>query len=430
MPLEIYPRGGKFWYRGRIDRLPGSRYYRGSTRTSDEAEARRRLTQIEEREIKRHYAGAERVLSFAEAVLQYPADPATARYLEKILPHLGETACADIAGRDVRQLAKRLYPKAAVDTWRRQVLTPVSAVINAAHDAGQCPPIKIRGFSAHDRIEQDRKRGKASRQAKVPGDWPWIEAFRAAAKDAGKPQLAALALLMFTKGCRIGQAVALTPADLDLQHHRLRLPAAKGHDAQWVEIAVELVVELANLAPRRPRQRMRCHLEDLRRAAVHAFETGQGGRAVFRDGAREVMALAGPSPTGGPPIVSWWKDGKRITKREAATIARTAEGPRPELRVFGYADRWSAGHAWRQLCERAGLDVRMPHAAGRHGFGTEVVGRLGIDPASAAREGRWSSPAVLLNTYAKPVTSSADIQAQIRTNRVQSSPKKSAKRLK
>ncbi|WP_153039816.1 hypothetical protein [Pseudovibrio sp. Ad37] len=58
---------------------------------------------------------------------------------------------------------------------------------------------------------------------------------------------------MFTTGSRITQAVEMVPDDLDLMSHRVFLPSAKGHDAQWVNITTEMVVTLANLPPRNGR---------------------------------------------------------------------------------------------------------------------------------------------------------------------------------
>lgn len=57
---------------------------------------------------------------------------------------------------------------------------------------------------------------------------------------------------------------------------------------------------------------------------------------------------------------------------------------------------------WKQACEKAGIDYLSPHAAGRHGFGTEMIVRQKVDPVSAAHEGRWSNPSVMLKTYSHP----------------------------
>lgn len=250
MPLEIYARGPVWWVRGRVEfnGRPVTAYYRCSTGASDEAGARDWVRAEEDRAIRRHLLGDQAGLTFAEAVILYPAKPAEAKFLLRIVPELGDRFCHQITPQMVRDLAPRLYPAAATDTWKRQVTSPVSAVINNAHHLGRCPPIRIKGWTTAERIAQDQARGKLSRQPKVPGDWAWLQAFT----DKADPYNAALAEFMFETGARVGQAVALRPADLDLQRARVRLPASKGHAAQWIAISMEMVVRLANLPPRAP----------------------------------------------------------------------------------------------------------------------------------------------------------------------------------
>lgn len=206
MPLEIYQRGRKWWVRGRTDGLDG--YINRSLGTSDEAVAAARVREIERKARQRAILGEdapkpEDELTFSQAVLLYDAKPAEAKFLIKIIPHLGETRVRDIKPKAVRDLGRLLYPNAASDTWRRQVVTPVAAVINNAHDLGKCAPIRIRAYTADERINQDRKRGKLSRQEKTAGSWAWLDRFRKHAND----RLGALALFSFTTGARIGQCI-------------------------------------------------------------------------------------------------------------------------------------------------------------------------------------------------------------------------------
>lgn len=255
MPLETYPRGAHWWVRGRVDfnGRPITDYYRCSTGASTQAGAKDWCRDEEERQIRRHLVGEQAALTFAEAVLLYKAKPAEAKYLLRIVPAIGAEPVMQITPQSVRDLAPSLYPDASTDTWQRQVITPVKAVINNAHDLGKCPPIRIRGFATRERVAQDAVRGKKSRPERQPGSWEWIDAFSTAAS----PYLVALAEFMFETGARVGQAVALRPRDLDLQNARVMMPASKGHPAQWVSISMEMVVRLANLPPRQPRDRRR-----------------------------------------------------------------------------------------------------------------------------------------------------------------------------
>lgn len=253
MPLEIYLRG-KVWYvRGRIEfnGQPVTDYYRESTGSSSEAGARQWCAAEEERQIRRHLLGEEASLTFADAVVLYPAKPKEATFLMPIVAEIGGMFLSEITGKFLKQLAPKLYPMASSDTWWRQVVSPARSVINYAHEMGKCAPIKIRSYSEIERIDQDRKRGKLSRVPRKPFTSEWLEAFCAHAD----PYSAAMARFIFETGVRIDQAVSLTAQDLDLMNHSVRIKAQKGHPEQWIKISTAMVVDLANLPLKRPKNR-------------------------------------------------------------------------------------------------------------------------------------------------------------------------------
>lgn len=253
MPLEIYRRGATWWARGRVEYLgaPISGYYRVSTGAATEAGARDWCTQEEQRCIRRHLLGEEKPeLTFVDALELYDSDPRTSEYLIPITARIGEMLVRDITPKLVRDLGPELMPGASTDTWIRQVVTPIRAVINNAHDLGKCAPIRIKGYDKAERVAQDKARGKRSRVRKTPGSWDWLLRFRRHAER----RHAALALFMFSTGARISQAVEMHPKrHLDLQNARACIPGAKGHDDRWVDIPPELVTELANLPVLYPR---------------------------------------------------------------------------------------------------------------------------------------------------------------------------------
>lgn len=251
MPLEPYARGAKWWARGTVDYngRPITGYIRESTGSLTEAGARDWINDREQREIRRYLVGEERALTFADAVLLYDADPLMARYLMPIVEELGALSVVQITPQMVKDMGRKLYPNNSTDMWRRWVVTPTRAVINNAHALGRCPPIVIKGYEKRERIAQDRARGKTTRVERTPGSWDWLLQFR---QHAGKYH-SALALFMFMTGARVGQAVRMTPEDLRLQQNKVRIPDAKGHEARWITVPVELVVELANLPHKVPR---------------------------------------------------------------------------------------------------------------------------------------------------------------------------------
>lgn len=363
MPLVPYKRNGKWWFKGRIDELPASKYYRQSTGSSaslPEQKAIQVIAEFQARQIKRYYAGAEKSLTFSEAVLLFDPDEETAKALIKLVPHIGDRLIADLSPLEIRKLGPKIAPMSSTDTWQRWVITPIRSVINNAHDLGQGPPIRIKSYSKAERLKQDKLRNKKSRVEKTPGSWPWIHAFR---EHSASPYRKAMALFMFETGARISQACALKPEDLDLQNARVRMPEAKGTEEQWVYISTELVVELANLRPRRPR----------------------------------------PSP----------KNKRRMT-----------------LKVFGYASKDGVYKGWKADCKRAGIELIMPHAAGRHGFGTEMLVRQGLDATTVAKAGRWSDKNLMQKTYAHAENTNQRVQDALRTGRVQSESQGKPKQLK
>lgn len=344
MAIELYIRGGVYWCRGRP--ADGDRYVRQSLGTPDEAIAQAAVREIEGIARKRRILGAdaprpEDEITFSACVMLYDAPARDAGYLKPIVRKFGKFRVRDITPASVRKLAKELYPGASTDTWHRQVVTPVRAVINNAHELGKCQPIRIKTFSRDERIRQDRMRGKESRVPKVPGSWPWLQAFMAKAE----PRDAALAYFMFRHGARIGQSVAMTRKDdMNLRAGKVRLPPTKGHDAIWVTLDPEEVVMLANLP------------------------------LPYRGEARD--------------------------------------------RVFGISGGRSGAlyRRWKATCEAAGIDYLSPHAAGRHGFATEMIVRQKVDAPSAA-DGRWSSPAVMLQTYSHAEGAEETVRAAFKAGR-------------
>jgi len=89
------------------------------------------------------------------------------------------------------------------------------------------------------------------------------------------------------------------------------------------------------------------------------------------------------------------------------------------LRVFGFAYRQGVMKGWHQACDAAGIEHIMPHAAGRHGFGQEMLVRSGIDEKAAGKFGGWHDLALMRKTYTHSEDHEAKILAAFRTGLVQ-----------
>lgn len=330
MAIEKYLRGHVYWWRGQLG--DDGDYRRGSLRTSDPDIADAKVRALEAEARKRAILGpdapkVEDEITFTACVALYPVRPHEARYLHPIVRRIGKKRVRELTPEYIRQLGPIMYPYGAVDTWQRQVVTPIRSVINNAHDLGKCAPIRVRAYDRDDRQRQDRLRGKQSRKPKTPGSWPWLLAFM----EHADPRDAACAYFMFRHGARISQAISMDrDTDMDLSKARLQIPGAKGHPPTWVNIDAELVVMIANLP-----------LPYRKATAKRVFYIGGG--------------------------------------RNAAIYRR-----------------------WQEACKAAGIQYLPPHSAGRHGYGTEMVVRQGVNPVSAAHEGRWSNPVVMMKTYSHP----------------------------
>lgn len=253
MPLQIYRRGKIWWVKGRVDLhgKPITGYYRQSTGSSEEGGARDWIAAETDRQRRRHLIGDEAFLTFSKAVMLYPCTPKTAKQLLPITEEIGDLPLSAITGQMLKDLGPRFKPDAGTDTWWREIVTPARAVINHAHEVRKTPYLRVKRYDKFERIAQDDRRGKVSRVERKAGSKEWLAAFRAAAD----PYNAAMAAFLFETAARIAQAVALEPKDMDLPNRRVWLKAQKGHDAQWVTISHEMMIELANLPPKRPMNR-------------------------------------------------------------------------------------------------------------------------------------------------------------------------------
>lgn len=358
MPLKLFKRNEIYWFRGRIEELPSSKYYRQSTGKSSETSARAVLNHFQQREMRLFYSDEDVSLTFADAVLHYKTSPEFAKALIPIVKEIGHLEVSKITPKQVRNLGCKLQPNNATNTWQKRIVSPVRAVINNAHDLGMCSPIRIKAYTDAEWLKQDKWRGKKSRVEKKAGSWPWILAFR---EDA-PPHLAALALFMFETGARISQAVAISFDDLRIVKGSVLMPEAKGIKAQMVRLTPQLYAELEKLEPRYTRR--------------------NNGQMILSD------------------------------------------------KIFGYLRRDSVYKTWKRVCDKAEIDIIMPHAAGRHGFGTEMMVKQGLDAVTVAKVGRWADPQMLFKTYAHPDGAEDKVQEAIRTSRVQAESELESNRLK
>lgn len=139
-------------------------------------------------------------LRFDQAVALYLDHRPNARFLEPLLSHFGRTPVAGINQAALRFAANRLYPGAKPATLRRQVWTPVKAILNHAADDELCAPPRLKAPS-----------GGARRTVFVMPEE--ANAIIRALRGAWLP---AMVTFLFAQGCRMGETITLDGRDVSL----------------------------------------------------------------------------------------------------------------------------------------------------------------------------------------------------------------------
>ncbi|MDO1582392.1 tyrosine-type recombinase/integrase [Rhizobium oryzicola] len=142
--------------------------------------------------------------TFRQAAESYISNGHESRYLDKIMPHLGDMPLAAIYPYDVRELAKTLYPAHSNSTRNRCVITPIRAVLYHGYDRGWGPQSRLRNLK-----EEQPKRKKAASQT-------WLHDFFRQCDRDGAPHIAALVMFMSQTGARVSEALRLAWPDVDL----------------------------------------------------------------------------------------------------------------------------------------------------------------------------------------------------------------------
>lgn len=228
MPLYLYRRGKIWHYRGTV----AGRRLRGSTKTAQKPEAERIANAVESRILKGDRDGPGAILTFSQAAIEYRKLGKVPRYLDLVEDYWKDRLVSTITRGAVKQAAVTLYPKASGATRNRSVIVPTLAVINHAADLELCAPLRMDWFP--------EVRG----EPKVPATQAWVDAFMAHAS----PHLGALACFMYGTGARIGEAVALTWADVDLTARRASITQSKiGGDVRRAHLPLPVVAAMANI---------------------------------------------------------------------------------------------------------------------------------------------------------------------------------------
>lgn len=230
MPLKVHRRGKVWHYSGTVS----GRRLRGSTGTTDKKTAQRIASDVEQKVWQRRLDGPGQNLTMAQAFTEYLNAGKSDRFIEPLSHYFRDTPVAHITAGMIKQAAIQLYPNAQASTRNRHVIVPVQAAINHCAELDWCSPIKVRRF-------------KVETKPKSFVTEEWVGAFERHAS----PHMGALCRFMFETGARVGEAVALTWADVDLNECTARIRQTKINDERDANLTTNIVVDLSNLPSNR-----------------------------------------------------------------------------------------------------------------------------------------------------------------------------------
>jgi integrase len=211
----------------------GSRRTEKSTRTIDRKRAEVIRIKLESELLDRSIHGPGYTATFARAVNMYLDLGKDDRFINPLLNYFGKWRISEITPSAVHEAAQLLYPNASHATFNRQVIAPMSAIINHASKNGDlCPPIAIQRFKEKTPVRRS-----------VSSDW--ID--RVMAQIEHLPHLRALVLFCALTGTRISDALKLRWSDVNISKGQVIFRAGKPDDDERVALAHALVVILANL---------------------------------------------------------------------------------------------------------------------------------------------------------------------------------------
>lgn len=170
----------------------------------------------------------------AQVFIAYRDAGKSDRFLPPIEDYWRDTPVSKVTAGAIKKSALTLYPSAGNATRNRQVIVPTQAAINHAAELEWCSPIRVKRFPIVEKI-------------KKPADLAWVLAFQA----ASSPHLGALCLFMFATGARIGEAVALTWSDVNLEARTALIMQTKIGSERIVHLPGELFQAIANIPSNR-----------------------------------------------------------------------------------------------------------------------------------------------------------------------------------
>lgn len=196
------------------------------------AEARRAIPDI----IAEHTTDqiGEGGLTFRQALKLYKEVKPNARFLEPLERFFGDALVTDINNAEMRRAANALYPKASPATIRRQLYTPMKAILNLAAEEDLCAAPRLKSPA-----------GGAKRTIFFTPDQ--ADAVITALTSDENGYLAPMVTFMFGQGVRMGEALTLDGTDVHLEHRIAILRNTKNGEERRVTLIPRVVAALSTL---------------------------------------------------------------------------------------------------------------------------------------------------------------------------------------
>lgn len=203
-----------------------------STGTASKSEARERLTQIVQEELAastRQQAVAWQDKTFAQAMVEYLDNGGEARFLGKVLNHFQETKLGAIDNGAMGRASNALFPDAGAATIRRQLYTPVKAIINLAKD--------------------DKLRAPTGGNARTHFLYPaQAEAAIKYATTQRNQAFAAMLTGLIGQGLRVSEIVAINAKhDVSVDHRHAIIRDPKNKEPRYVTLIPRVVAAWSTL---------------------------------------------------------------------------------------------------------------------------------------------------------------------------------------
>ncbi|WP_185982849.1 tyrosine-type recombinase/integrase [Aureimonas mangrovi] len=297
--------------------------------------------------------GEQANFTFATALKLYEDQNPNARFLEPLRRHFADTLVADINNATMRRAANALYPGRAAATIRRQLYTPVKAILNCAAEDDRCSVPKLKAPAGGGRRTDFFLPDQADKV--ILGLSRNANGF-----------LAPMVTLLFGQGCRMGEAVVLDGTDVSLEHRFAIFRDTKNGEERRVTLIPRVVAALSTLPT------IGVPGPVFRRLDGLPFHSGKNSGGQIKSAFRTAVKDAGLDDSRFTPHVcrhSWatwfyaqtkdvrrlqdeggWKSGEwqRYTKLGTADLGRSAQ---------------TKGWDFREVGENRGKKKRKAHAA-------------------------------------------------------------------